>query len=105
MAGRQARAQVREEEDNAIRQAITKNIQNIKAGRLRKIAEEQEKVIIEPVGAQNTSEKENNDINRPIPITQECDSVIGEGPKELTTSRKSCGIRNVTPKRFAKDAL
>ena len=40
-----------------------------------------------------------------FPITQECDSVIGDGPTKLSTSKTSCGIRNVTPKRFAKDAL
>jgi hypothetical protein len=105
MAQRQARAQRREEEEKAIKQAIKDNIQNIKDVRLRKISEEQDRVIIEPVRAHTTDEKNNNDINRPIPITQECDSVIGEGPKKLSTNKKSCGLRNVTPKRFARDVL
>jgi hypothetical protein len=105
MERRQARAAVREAEEKAIQQAIKENIQNIKEARLRKIREEQERVIIEPVGPKNTNEKENNDSNRPIPITQECDSVVEKLKPEISQPKQPCGLKSVTPKRFAKDAL
>jgi hypothetical protein len=50
-------------------------------------------------GLHATDKKENNDTNRPIPITQECDSVIEEVVKEGPK------ISFLTPRQFAGDAL
>jgi hypothetical protein len=101
---RVTRAAAREQEEQAIKQAIKENIQNINTSRLKKIVEEQRRVLITPVG---TSAENSNDGDRPIPITQECDNVIEIEPTITSTSqtKKQETIRIMAPKPFHADAL
>jgi hypothetical protein len=70
---------VKEAEEQVLQDAITQakneKIQNITRARLKEILEKQRKVVIEPVCDVTESDKENRDINRPILISQEADSI------------------------------
>jgi hypothetical protein len=96
-----ARVLVRDDEEAAIKQAIKENIQNIKAAQKEQEEKQQERVVICPVGIPSTDEKENNDKNRPIPITQECDNVIEEEANDVIGPK----ISFLIPRQFHTDAL
>jgi hypothetical protein len=104
MERRLKRAEARESDDQAIKQAIKKNIQDINSTRLKKIIEEQRKSIIEPVRTPEVPDNTSHEKIRPIPITQECDSVI-EDVHKVSHQPQSTGIRLLTPKTFSAHAL
>jgi hypothetical protein len=104
MERRMKRAEARESDDQAIKQVIKKNLQDINTTRLKQIIEEQRKVIIEPVNTPKVPEVTSHEKNRPIPITQECDSVI-EDVHKTSYQAKTTDIRVLAPKFFAPHAL